>query len=264
MFVRIEGEGPPVFFIHGSATDHGTWTIQLASLRSRVRCVAWDRRGTGQSPLPEGTSFLTVEQHADDAAALLREHGGGQPRVVVGQSFGGVVALDLVRRYPELVRAAVLMEPPLASSEDAPPIPRDFLERFDAIERTEGGPAAAEFFLRSVLSDVAWDRIPKPYQERSRALHRPIRQDIAALGAYPVRYASLGEVQRPVLLLGGDRSADFYRPTLEALARHLGNARLEVFGGAGHMMHADVFRKFNARLLELLRELGELDRELRE
>ncbi len=258
MHVVIRGDGPPVFFIHGSATDHGTWTIQLAQLRNSVRCVAWDRRGTGQSPLPEGCDYLTVEEHADDAAALLREHGGGKPRVVVGQSFGGVVALDLARRYPELVGSAVLMEPPLAASDSVPPIPEHFLARYDELQRTEGGPAAAEFFLRSVLGDEAWERIPGPYRERSRALWRPIRQDIAALGAYAVRYAALRRVERPVLLLGGDRSADFYRPTLEALERSLGNARRETLSGAGHMMHADVFRKFNARLLEWLEAQGEL------
>ncbi len=258
MFVRQEGEGAPVFFIHGSATDHATWSIQLAQLRARVRCVVWDRRGTGQSPLPADAQWLTVQAHADDAAALIREWGNGAPRVVVGQSFGGVVALDLARRYPGLVRAAVLMEPPLAPKDEAPPIPEDFLAKYDALEETEGGPAAAEFFLRSVLGDEAWARIPRAYQERSRALYRPIRQDIAALGAWPVCYGELGNVTCPVLLLGGDRSAPFYGETLRALERSLGNARREVLAGAGHMMHADVFRKFNARLLALLEEVGEV------
>jgi pimeloyl-ACP methyl ester carboxylesterase len=258
MYLRAEGAGPPVFFIHGSATDHATWTIQLASLRERMRCVTWDRRGTGRSALPEPGAPLSVEAHADDAAAVLRTQADGKPRVVVGQSFGAVVALDLLRRYPEQVLGAVLMEPPLAATDDAPPIPEGFLHQYDARVREEGGPRAAEFFLRTVLGDAEWERIPRGFQDRSCALWGPIREDIAALGAYPVRYRALGEVRTPVLLLGGERSAPYYRTTLDALQAALPDARREELAGAGHMMHADVFRRFNARLCAFLEERGEL------
>lgn len=254
LHVVVTGDGAPVLFIHGSAADHSTWIIQQAGLRSRLRLITYDRRGTGKSPLPEGTPYLTVEQHAADAAELIRLHGAGQPMVVVGSSFGGVVALELARSRPEQLWGAVLLEPPLASSDEVPPIPQHFLQRFDDIAITGGGPAAAEFFLRSVLGDAAWARIPRPFQERSKSLHASIRQDIAALGDYPVRYGQLSAVKVPILLLGGERSAEFYRPTLIALQQHLGNAKLEVLAGAGHMMHADVHRKFNERLLAFIDE----------
>ena len=43
------GRGPTVVLVHGSATDHATWTIQIASsLTEHVRLVAYDRRGTGR------------------------------------------------------------------------------------------------------------------------------------------------------------------------------------------------------------------------
>lgn len=254
MHVVVTGEGPPVLFIHGSAADHTTWVIQQASLRSKVRLITYDRRGTGRSPLPEGASYLTIEQHARDASELIELHSGGAPIVVVGSSFGGVVALELARSFPHQVRGAMLLEPPLAPSDDLPPIPSNFLVRFDELARTQSGEAAAEYFLRSVLSDASWERIPKPFQERSKSLHASIRQDIAALGEYHVRYGELSKVTTPILLLGGERSAPFYRPALEALARHLGNARLELLSGAGHMMHADAHRRFNERVLEFLDE----------
>lgn len=246
--VERDGTGPAVLFVHGSAADHTTWVIQRAGLRSQLEVVVYDRRGTGRSPLPEGVSFLTVEQHATDAAELITQLGA--PVFAVGSSFGGVVVLELARTRPELLRGAMLLEPPLASDDALPSIPQGFLCRFDEIERREGGPAAAEYFLRSVLGDAAFERIPRRFQDRSKALHASIRQDIAALGAYPVRYAELHKVKTPILLLGGERSNPFYRPTLEALRASLGNATLEILSGAGHMMHADVHRTFNRRLLE--------------
>jgi len=255
LHVVSRGEGPTVLLVHGSAVDHRTWTIQLTTLRDRVRLLAYDRRGAGRSPLPEGRDFVTVEELAADAAALLEGHGGG-PAVACGSSFGGVVVLELVRQRPELVRAAMLLEPPLPPSDGVPGIPEGMIAYFDQVVAEQGGEAAAEFFLRRVLGDEAFDRMPKPFQAWCKATWRSIRQDCLSLEAYRVDYARLGEVTRPVLLLGGEKSAPFYRPTLEALHRALGNARLEIFAGAGHMMHADVHRRFNERLLALVAEVS--------
>jgi pimeloyl-ACP methyl ester carboxylesterase len=232
------GVGPPLLLIHGSAADHTTWSIQLASpLTRHVTLVAYDRRGSGRSPGEAGS----VEDHAADAAALAADLG---PVIVVGSSFGAVVALELVRRWPERVRGAVLCEPPLAPTDDAPPVPLELLARFDELAATEGGEAAAEHFLRTVLGDAAYERMPRMFQVRSKAMWRAIRSDSAALGAYRVRYAELGTVDVPVLLLGGARSAAYFRPTLEALAAALGRARLEILAGAGHMMQAEAHRAF--------------------
>ena len=245
-----------MLLVHGSAADRTTWTIQLAGLRSKLRLIAYDRRGTGASPLPQGAEFLTVEAHADDAAKLIETHNEGRPVVAIGSSFGGVVVLDLARRRPELLKGAMILEPPLAENDEEPPIPEDFLFKYDAIARTTGGTDAAEYFLRSVLGDGAYEKMPKKFQERSKALHAQIRQDIAALGAYPVRYSELASVKVPILLLGGEKSAPFYRRALYALEVSLGNAMLETLSGAGHMMHADAHRRFNQRVLDFVAEVS--------
>ncbi len=255
LHVVTAGEGPPLLFVHGSAADHTTWTIQLKSFAAYARMITWDRRGAESSPLPAGVAYSTVEQHADDAATLIEREVGG-PVVACGSSFGGVVVLDLARRRPELVRGAVLLEPPLRPDDLERGIPEGFLAEYDRIEREQDGPAAAEFFLRYVLGDEPFERMPRRFQERSKSMWRQIRQDTAALGEYRVRYPELGGVKTPFLLLAGERSAPFYRPTLEALHASLGNSRLETLTGAGHMMHAEVFRRFNERLRLFMAEVG--------
>ncbi len=252
-FVTV-GEGAPLLLVHGSAADHTTWSIQLKSMAGHARLITWDRRGAETSPLPERVPYFTVEQHADDAARLIEREVGG-PIVACGSSFGGVVALDLARRRPDLVRGAVLLEPPLHPDDLARGIPEGFLAEYDRLEREHDGPTAAEFFLRHVLGDDAFERMPRRFQERSKSMWRQIRQDTAALGEYRVRYPSLREVTTPFLLLGGERSAPFFRATLESLHVSLGNARLETLTGAGHMMHAEVFRRFNERLLGFMDEV---------
>jgi pimeloyl-ACP methyl ester carboxylesterase len=239
------GAGAPILLVHGSAADHTTWSIQLRGdgLAGRFALVAYDR--------PLG---LTVEGQADLAAAIVAEI--GPPVVAVGSSYGGVVVLELVRRRPELVRGAVLCEPPLAASDDDAPIPDTFLARFDAIAAAEGGESAGEYFLRQVLGDVAYMKMPRLFQARSKAMWRAIRDDSAALGAYRPRYAQLAAVATPVLLLGGDRSAAYFRPTLDALARALPRARVEILAGAGHMMQAEAHRAFAEALIRFCAEVG--------
>ncbi len=255
LHVVSAGQGSPLLLVHGSAADHTTWSIQLTTLQRDARMVTWDRRGHDRSPLPEGTTFFTVEQHADDAAALIARELGG-PVVACGSSFGGVVVLELARRRPELLHGAVLIEPPLRPTDEERGIPAEFLAAYDRIEREQGGPAAAEHFLRWVLGNAVFERMPQRYQERSKSFFRQVRQDSLALGAYRVRYPELRDLRVPMLLLGGERSAPYFRPTLEALHASLGSATLELVPGAGHMLHAEAHRHFGARLLRFVEELA--------
>ncbi len=236
---------PRVLLIHGSATDHMTWSIQLASpLKDQFELVAYDRR----------SDATTVEAHADDALARLTD----VPTLLVGSSFGAVVALEVLRRLPPPVAGAVLIEPPMAASDDAPAAPLAFLAEYDRRMAEQGGPAAAELFLRTVLTDALYERMPRAYQERSKARYREIRADSEALIAYRPRYTELAAVTRPVLLLGGARSAPYFRPTLDALAVALPQARLDMVPGAGHMLHAEAHRAFAERLVAFARETGVL------
>ncbi len=228
--------------IHGSAADHTTWTVQFAGLKDDFCMLAYD-------PCP--TPGHTIEGHADDAAEVLRAEVIG-PCAVVGSSFGAIVALDLARRYPGLVSALVMCEPPLAESDYMTQVPDGFACRFDATLAREGGPAASEFFLRSVLRHEAFERMPKVYRKRSMAAFAQIRADMTALARYRPRYADLArELSCPVRLLGGERSASFYRETLEALNEAIPGAELRILRGAGHMMHVDAHRQF-AEVLRLL------------
>jgi pimeloyl-ACP methyl ester carboxylesterase len=256
------GAGPPVVLVHGSAADATTWSIQLharSPLVARFGLVAYNRRrrdcdddwidDTGRR-----AGVARVEDHAADLGAICASLGA--PVVAVGSSFGAVVVLALARARPELLRAMVLCEPPLPASDDAPPVPEAFLERFDAIAAAEGGEAAGEYFLRQVLGDFAYERMPRMFQVRAKATWRAIRDDCAALGAFRVDYASLAQVRVPALLLGGERSAPSFRATLDALARALPGARREVLAGAGHMLHAEAHRAFADAVIRSCAEVG--------
>jgi len=150
----------------------------------------------------------------------------------------------------------VFIEPPMAASDELAAASTAFLAEFDRREAAEGGPAAAEFFLRFVLGDSVYERIPRSFQDRSKAKHGQIRSDSGALIAYRPRYHDLASVTTPVLLLGGDRSATYFRATLDALLASLPNARLEVVANAGHMLHAEASRRFAELLVAFAEQVG--------
>lgn len=105
---------PPVLLIHGGAEDANLLDGQAAALAARGHRTIWyDRRGTGASTRqnwPGGGA----DQHGDDAAELLRQLGAA-PAVVLGFSSGGIIALALAARHPDVVAAAVVWEAPVVT-----------------------------------------------------------------------------------------------------------------------------------------------------
>src|SRR5690606_31296289 len=121
--------------------------------------------------------------------------------LVVGSSFGAVVVLELARARPPWLDGIVLLEPPLPprdpdavrgtrtssgpaaappQGDDAPDVQGTLLAELDRLAATEGPPAAAERFLRTVLGEVAWGKLPRAFQERSKSFWPQIRGDCHA------------------------------------------------------------------------------------
>jgi pimeloyl-ACP methyl ester carboxylesterase len=110
--VDEHGSGPAVLLIHGLASDAQALAPIAEALSAQARAIAYDRRGYGSSGAPEPYHGTTVEEQAEDAAALLRALDAA-PALVVGDGFGALVALDLAKRHRALVAGAVLSNPPL-------------------------------------------------------------------------------------------------------------------------------------------------------
>lgn len=67
-----KGNGRPILFIHGSATDHQTWTLQLAGLQKDFRVVAYDR--FGESYDFHTKDHATIARQAQTAVGILEKH----------------------------------------------------------------------------------------------------------------------------------------------------------------------------------------------
>ncbi|MGH7598977.1 MAG: alpha/beta fold hydrolase [bacterium] len=109
MYYKLVGEGEPVVFIAGLASDHLEWLPAHvpAFTAAGYQCVLFDNRDagqTGESPV----AAYTIKLLADDAAGLLKQLGIKQAHIV-GESMGGMIAQELAINYPELVRSLTLV-----------------------------------------------------------------------------------------------------------------------------------------------------------
>lgn len=101
------GDGTPVLFAHGFLMDSEMWEHQVSALRDDFRCVTYDERGWGKTEFDNEP--FTYWDLADDAVGLL-DHLGIDSAVIVGMSQGGFLGLRAAMRYPDRVRALVLVD----------------------------------------------------------------------------------------------------------------------------------------------------------
>ncbi|WP_462381880.1 alpha/beta fold hydrolase [Pseudomonas sp. Marseille-QA0892] len=99
------GQGAPVVFLHGLFLDRQFWRETVDGLAASQRCVAFDMPGHGVSEWREG---LSLDAIAEDLALWLVEH-GASGATLVGHSQGGMIALRLAAKYPDLVGRLVLV-----------------------------------------------------------------------------------------------------------------------------------------------------------
>jgi pimeloyl-ACP methyl ester carboxylesterase len=88
LYHEVRGAGPPLLLIIGASGDAGHFAAVAEELADGFTVVTYDRRGNSRSPRPPGWNATTIEEHADDAAALLRALEVA-PAAVFGSSSGG-------------------------------------------------------------------------------------------------------------------------------------------------------------------------------
>ena len=235
-----QGEGEPIVLVHGSWTDHTTWAAVQPILASTHRAVAYDRRGHSRSGPADGLGSRRV--HEDDLIALVEELDVG-PVHLVGNSFGGTLALAVAARRPDLVRSVTAHEPPLVDvgtgDAAAAALLAPVLAASADIERTlrsgDARTAARRFVEEVALGPGAWDLLPGPARDVMVANAATFVEmlDGDAWGAGPVVPAD-----GPMQLAVGNAGPAWFVAVARAVAAAHPHAAWQVVDGAGHVPHA--------------------------
>ncbi len=218
---RSRGDGPAALLVHGMASDALVWEPALAQIaEAGLRAIALDRRGYGASGAPEPYAATTVQEQAEDVAALLHVLDAA-PALLVGGGFGALVVLELLVRRPDLARAAVLADPPLHAFVPAATAAlageRTLLER----GLRDGGPAAA---VRAWLGADAVAADPAR-ADRAVAAQAGFFADYAGQSSWSPSRGELRAISVPVALVTGPATAAHVVAAADAAARLVPGAR---------------------------------------
>ncbi len=246
-------DGPAVVLFHGLFFDGSQWKAQLPALSKLGRVLVFDGPGHGKSDPPPPFS---LEDHADavtDAFAHLRI----DRAVFVGLSWGGMIAMRVALRYPQLVAALALLDT------DAGAVSR--------VERLKNGALATiaakvgipPWLTRTQIAPLLFgktslERRPELGLEAHRritgydreALLRAVRT--VSIERSDIRYR-LGAIAVPTLVLCGEEDVATPLARSRDIARAIPGARLRVIPRAGHMTAIEAPDAVNAELLPFVR-----------
>src|SRR5215470_5891138 len=105
---EVYGEGPSMVFIPPWSIVHSRiYKAQIPYFSERFRCIAYDGRGNGLSDRPDDIAAYTLDNYLADALAVM-DAAGAAEAILVGLSYGGMIACCLAAHHPERVTAAVL------------------------------------------------------------------------------------------------------------------------------------------------------------
>ncbi|PFG50946.1 pimeloyl-ACP methyl ester carboxylesterase [Amycolatopsis sulphurea] len=230
---------PPVVFVHGLGTDSlASFYLTLAApvAASGVEVLAYDLRGHGRTEQP--ASGYRVGDFVADLCGLLDELDLRRPVHLVGNSFGGTIALSFAAQHPDRVATVVSIESEPATAVWAGKMGRTLANIMKELSREE-------FF------DWLSATFGKHHARLARATGKRLRATTMAeeIPLGPLLDADgLAEIRCPVLSIVG--SEGFQRDDPYAVGGMLPDCRTEVLPGQGHSVLVEAHRTVRGLLLD--------------
>ncbi|CAA9289043.1 MAG: hypothetical protein AVDCRST_MAG54-4279 [uncultured Actinomycetospora sp.] len=241
------GTGPPLLFISGGPGDAGFWPEAADALADEYTVVSYDRRATSRSPRPENWTATSVEEQADDAAALL-EALDLAPAVVHGHSAGGIILTSLALRRPDVLRGAIFHEPAYVVTPGGQETFAGLQQRLGEA-MAEGGPAhGMEVFLRWADGDEAFESLDPAFRDRMLGDAEVLGLEMGPLLSHMPTPEQLAAIEVPCAVVAGADNRDSgatHHWAYEAsqwMAESLGAPLVETPGAHGSMLtHPQAF-----------------------
>ncbi|KAI5916092.1 alpha/beta fold hydrolase [Thauera sp. 2A1] len=244
------GDGFPLLMIHGSGpgvSAWANWRLVMPELAKRSRVIAPDMVGFGFTERPAGQKY-DMDVWVEQAVGLL-DALGIERADLVGNSFGGALALALTIRHPQRVRRLVLM--------GSVGVPFEITEGLDAVWGYE--PSFEN--MRRIMDYFAWDRslvndelaklryeasIRPGFQESFSAMFPAPRQ--RWVDAMTSSEADIRAIPHETLVIHGRDDQVIPLSTSLTLANWISRSQLHVFGRCGHWTQIEHSARF-ARLV---------------
>ena len=235
------GDGDPVVFCHGTPWSSYVWRHSATRIAEHRRVFVWDMVGYGQSDKPDADVSLATQGRV--FAALL-DHWGLAAPDVIAHDFGGAVALRAMLLHGVRFRSLALVDVVALRPWGSPffNLVADHPEVFAALP-----PNLHEALVREYISDASnqglephvLDSLVAPWTgpDGQPAFYRQIAHaDEAHTDEIEPRYSAM---DIPTLIVWGTDDTWIPAERAERLHAMIPGSRLELVGGAGHLIQED-------------------------
>jgi 3-oxoadipate enol-lactonase len=232
-------DADPVILLEGMGGDIPGWRRNIPHLARELRVIAYDFRGNGHSDEPPGQ--CTMLTFVDDTLRLL-DHLAVRRAHVYGQSFGGMVAQELVLGAPERVRTLILGCTHMGPSRAVP-------SRAKAPKgqpwRAMYAPGFPDRHPEHVAEDLRIGAEQPPHPEGGR-------RQWEAMQAFDA-FDRLPTLRVPTLVIHGIEDQAIPVENARRLAERIPGAELVLLEGAGHVYHSEQAEAADAAVLDFVR-----------
>jgi 3-oxoadipate enol-lactonase len=245
------GQGQALFLLHSLLSDRASFDAVVPELSRSFRVIVPELPGFGGSSAVSG-GLAAV---ADRMAEAVTDAAGGGAAIVLGNGYGGFVALQMAIRHPRIASRLVLADCGAAFS----PAGREAFRNMAAASKARGLQAITDVAMRRLFAPEFQAQHPDLMGNRREAFLRTdpdvFQAACAALAELDLR-PQLPQVKVPVLVLVGEHDEATPPPMSHELAALLPNARLKIIPGCAHVPQLQSPRVFLEAIGDFLPELS--------
>jgi 3-oxoadipate enol-lactonase len=224
------GNGPPLVLLHSLLSDRASFDKIVPKLSESFRVIVPELPGFGESDAVSG-GLAAV---ADRMTGAIDDCADGEDVIVLGNGYGGFVALQMAIRHPNIATKLILADCGAAFSESG----REAFRTMAAASKAKGLPAITDVAMRRLFAPEFQEANPDLMRNRREAFLKTdpevFRAACDALAELDLR-PQLGQVKVPVLVLVGEQDEATPPPMSHEIAAGLPQARLKIIAGCAHV-----------------------------
>jgi len=249
-----EGRGEPLVLISGLGSKN-SWLFQIPYFRDRLTVITLHNRGVGRSSRPNYP--YTMEMFVDDIKGLLDHLQIKEKIHLCGVSMGGMIALNFILKYPEMVKSLILCAT-TAHHDASNVVESQKIMKDSTLEQKFKVRIAALYsrpFRKRLKSDIeTYEKLKNSFMVDPTNLQNWINQG-AAISGHNTK-SRLQNIKQPTLILVGSEDRIILGTShSELLHDKIPNSTFEIIDKTGHGFLAEESEKVNRIIWDFIRKL---------
>jgi 3-oxoadipate enol-lactonase len=245
------GKGAPLFLFHSLLSDRASFDAIAPELAKSFRVIVPELPGFGRSKAVSGG----LADIADRMAEAVKDASGGEAPIVLGNGYGGFVALLMAIRHPGLAARYIFADCGAAFSEPG----REAFRNMAAASKAKGLAAITDVAMRRLFAPEFQAQHPDVMADRRAAFLKTdedvFRAACDQLAKLDLR-GDVGKVKVPALVVVGEHDEATPPPMSHELAALLPDARLKIIAGCAHVPQLQAPKVFLETIADFLPQVA--------